>query len=180
MIGGLGFGADGHPPSRAERQQRNRKSLTKLIQMIVVRRYAVAAVPIKVQSNAVERHFKTGADAAGRVKDGVRDPIRRRVEPEMADEARDIELAVVHLATHGSPGHGGAKLGEPGRCNRRIDESGRVRDAPAFVVGKQLKSGLKERELHISLSQLFGALCSSVSKSGQLKTPARGKCCAVS
>jgi hypothetical protein len=61
-----GLRADRHAARRAERDERTRKTVAQLVQVIVVRCDAVASVTIEVQTGGVEVHAQVGPHARRR------------------------------------------------------------------------------------------------------------------
>jgi len=67
-----------------------------------------------------------------------------RRQPEVTDEPRHVDLAVVHPAALRLPRHGIAYLVEPGAGDFRRHEVGRVDDAAACVIHEDFLTGFGE------------------------------------
>src|SRR5688500_10469623 len=77
--------ADGHPARGSKREQRDGKAFADLVEMVVVRRDAVATVAVEVQADAVEGNAEAVTDAIGRIDDYRRRGVGRRIEAEVAE-----------------------------------------------------------------------------------------------
>jgi hypothetical protein len=98
----------GHPARGAKGDQRDRKAVANLVQIVVVRGDTVTAVTIQVEPDGVERHAEAVDHAARRVQKCAGHRGRRRIEPKVAHQPRHIDLPLVHHPPLAPPLHGAA------------------------------------------------------------------------
>ena len=149
VAGGL-LRADDHPPSCAERKQRDRRSLNELVQVIVMRRDAVAAVAIAIEPDAVERRtngLNYVLRGFGAVYSGTGPSGRSKPKGYLERRPRNVHFLFVHRSALRAPVDAVADFGKPGVSHRAIDEARRIGNAPAFVVGEHGISRFEERQL---------------------------------
>src|SRR5216683_5548312 len=147
--------ADRHPPGGAQGQERDRKSLRELVEMIVVGGDAVAPVAVPVEADAGEAYTRAREDLAGRLADGRGHAFALAgvaPETEVRGEARHVDVAVVHPAALRLPFETVAQCLEPRLRDGGGHETGGVGDPSPLVVGDDARARFEQRPLRRSRS----------------------------
>jgi hypothetical protein len=116
-----------------------------LVEMIVVPRDAVAAVAIIVYADAVEPGFGQAARTARDIAQGAREILI--VKAVVTDEARDVDVAIVHAPALALPIDLDAKNLKPSARVRWTDKRRNVDDLSRFVVEQRAPAGAEESKL---------------------------------
>src|SRR5437660_700882 len=115
--------------------------------MVVVRGDAVAAITVQIQTYAVERRADAVDYASRRIQDGGRREAGWLIEPEVANQPRYVDLAVVHHPPLGAPLDDAAQLPEPLVRGGGVDETWHVRDSSSLVVHEHPLARFEEGRL---------------------------------
>ena len=137
----LGLTSNRHAPCGAKADQRNRRSVGPSLNMIAVRRDAIVAVAIKIQSCRIKgdsaRFFDRRPHEANRLGQlGIVKRIR-------SDKARNIDDAIVHRPALGSPVDIFAEPVKPFAYEIGVKKRVPVDDAPGRTVGEHFSTGLR-------------------------------------